>query len=257
MKKFCKCGCGRQVNENKDYIWGHNKSFLGKHHSEKIKKQIRKKNRKYSLNENYFKRIDSKEKAYFLGYITGDGNIHKIKRQLTITTTKDKEILLKFLKEIKGNQPIRKVQKNKKRYLDNYVWSLLISSSIITKDLSKYGVIPNKTFKTYFPQDLILKKYWRDYIRGLFDADGCICITKQKKFKWSIVGNFDLIKSIQKVLVKKCNINKRKLTRHRNNTTIYYIRYGGRNNCKKIYNYLYYPNCLCLERKLKIWEKII
>ena len=33
--------------------------------------------RKYSLNENYFQELDSKDKAYFLGFIYADGFITK------------------------------------------------------------------------------------------------------------------------------------------------------------------------------------
>lgn len=34
MKKFCECGCGREVKEGKRFILGHNKGMLGKRHSE-------------------------------------------------------------------------------------------------------------------------------------------------------------------------------------------------------------------------------
>ena len=42
---FCKCGCGGRVtNPNNEYINGHNKSFLGKHHTEESKQKNRESN---------------------------------------------------------------------------------------------------------------------------------------------------------------------------------------------------------------------
>ena len=46
---------------------------------------------KLSLNIDYFKEINSFEKAYWLGFICADGCIHKNGGKLTITV-KDKEI---------------------------------------------------------------------------------------------------------------------------------------------------------------------
>lgn len=57
--------------------------------------------RKYVLNENYFEKIDTQNKAYFLGFIYADGCVNEIKHTLTITLKKEDEYILQdFLKEL-------------------------------------------------------------------------------------------------------------------------------------------------------------
>jgi len=237
-KKFCKCGCKEKVNPGNLFIWGHNKG-----------------NKKYYFDENYFEKIDNPEKAYILGYFTGDGCIPKEKTRLSISTTKDKEILFKILEQLKAKNPIKKVPRYNKEWNRHFIsWRINFCSKKLVNDLKKYGIVPQKSFKTFFPDKLIPEKYWRDYIRGVFDADGCI--SKRKEGRFNITGNIRLIKKIQIILIKQCVLNKRKLKLSKNNF-ISGISYSGINNCRKIYDYLYYKDCLCLERKLKIWRKIL
>ena len=61
--------------------------------------------RKYTLDEDFFKVIDSEEKAYILGFICADGHIdyNRIKIGVSI---KDKEILEKIRKALKSNANI-------------------------------------------------------------------------------------------------------------------------------------------------------
>src|SRR5690606_10706467 len=66
---------------------------------------------KYNINEDYFKNIDSKAKAYFLGLIYADGNLRLSKNGKSyifslILQTCDKEILDKLLKETETDRPL-------------------------------------------------------------------------------------------------------------------------------------------------------
>ena len=50
--------------------------------------------RKYSLNKEYFKSIDTQEKAYILGFLYADGYNQETKNQIRLTLQKqDKDIL--------------------------------------------------------------------------------------------------------------------------------------------------------------------
>lgn len=55
--------------------------------------------RKYSLNESYFEKIDSEEKAYFLGFLFSDGSVSKYSLNLSLAEV-DKEILEKKSRKI-------------------------------------------------------------------------------------------------------------------------------------------------------------
>ena len=66
---------------------------------------------KYTFNKDYFERIDSKDKAYFLGFLYADGcnSISATQHQCTIILNlqeKDKDILNIFNKYINSNKPL-------------------------------------------------------------------------------------------------------------------------------------------------------
>ena len=138
------------------------------------------KSRKYYLgNPDYFKNIDTEEKAYFLGFIAADGCIYDTEdsRQTRVRigiSKVDKEILEKLQKELNTNKPINEFIKNNKEYS-----SLEISSQIIGDDLKKLGLVARKTYKkTWVELDSIFLQ--NAFIRGYFDGDGSITGKIQK-----------------------------------------------------------------------------
>lgn len=64
--------------------------------------------RKFYLDEEYFKEIDSNEKAYWLGFIAADGYINKNELVIELQES-DKEHLEKFNKAISNGLTIRKI----------------------------------------------------------------------------------------------------------------------------------------------------
>jgi hypothetical protein len=64
-------------------------------------------NRKYSMNEDFFGNIDNEKKAYWLGFISADGNINKTSNTLYIALkASDAPHLQKFLDDIEANYTI-------------------------------------------------------------------------------------------------------------------------------------------------------
>ena len=67
--------------------------------------------RKKVYNENYFEKIDSEDKAYFLGLIYSDGcivnNQDEYRYKITLKLhTKDKHILEDFIKSVRGEMSL-------------------------------------------------------------------------------------------------------------------------------------------------------
>ena len=58
--------------------------------------------RKYFYNDNYFEQIDSEEKAYWVGFLYGDGHISDHTVYLCLQT-RDKGHIIKFLKAINAD----------------------------------------------------------------------------------------------------------------------------------------------------------
>lgn len=210
----------------------------------------------YLKNENYFDIIDTPDKAYFLGFITGDAYIKYRSSSNSFTLrlelhNKDKKILEDFVRYLDCSYEVvsrlridQKSQKVRDRcYLE-------ISRLKLIEGLMKHGVGPNKSKELNMPTT-ISDDLMCHYIRGLIDSDGCWCLRKDKNdiiFSFvSSVKSFTL--EIQKFLMKKCQLNEVKLNEVDNASVIYY---GGNQQCKRIYDYLYSNGGPWLERKYKL-----
>lgn len=186
-----------------------------------------------NCNEDYFEKIDNPNKAYLLGFITADGAITGKKDRDPGTCSieirdKDCDLLLFAQKEINPSATIidcyYKNKRNKK---------ISFNSKKICRDLSKYGIIKNKSkIIKEVPINFIPKELLPYYFRGLIDGDGCI----HKDGKISIYsGSFDFIKSVQEVLCKEANIKKLKIYKG----TSYFISWSSKKDRQNLYNYLY------------------
>ena len=128
------------------------------------------------LIHNYFETIDSEEKAYFLGLIFTDGNVmdggkgrsSAIRIELS---EEDEYILQQFQYEIQSDSTI---SHNKRANRENGTVRICIRSETMAKDLSKYGIVPNKTYITDRLPSNIPEEYIPAFIRGLIDGDGSI-----------------------------------------------------------------------------------
>lgn len=131
--------------------------------------------RKNWFNENYFEKIDSKDKAYFLGLLYADGNIYKMRNRIQITLqNEDLYILENFKKYLNSSA---------KLYLDKEKYSkLILDSEKMTTDLIKLGCFPNKSLTLKFPtEEQVPNNLMNHFIRGVFDGDGSVY--KGKKVK--------------------------------------------------------------------------
>lgn len=137
---------------------------------------------KYFYNEDYFKTIDSANKAYWLGFLYADGCITSVykndelrRMNLEISLcAEDRHHLEKFRDCIESNLTIRDktIHSGNKEYYAN---RLAVYSTKMCKDLYKLGCTPRKTYTVTFPTyDIVPHEFMRDFVRGFFDGDGCI-----------------------------------------------------------------------------------
>lgn len=212
--------------------------------------------KKYALDETVFSVIDSNEKAYWLGFIMGDGYNHETKSAIAIRIHKNDVELLKKLKEFfKTNRPIHLYKKQNKEYCE-----LCINSVKISEDLAKLGCVQNKTYLLEFPN--IEEKFYSHFIRGYFDADGCVSIIPRKdrtltskQYQLNFVGKESVILKIQEIICNNTGV-KKTLLRDRKYSFAKAISWCGRNVCKKILDYLYKESTVYLERKYNKYLEI-
>jgi len=130
------------------------------------------KRRRYSLDESFFEKIDTEEKAYALGFIAADGGIPDNGRSVRIELhAKDVHILRDIRRAMGSNARIS--EKRYAEYPNRGPYKLIyFSSQKLVADLARHGVTPRKSLTLQYPR--LPRKHERHYLRGLFDGDGCI-----------------------------------------------------------------------------------
>lgn len=162
------------------------------------------KKRKYTLDDDFFNNIDSQEKAYWLGFIWGDGYItHDLKRVGISLCVSDKTHLEKFkelinytgdikIYDIKGGYKTINQDGTPTQYC-----RLLITSPKMVNDLIDKGLQLNKSLVMTPPKEnMIPNNLKKDFLRGLIDANGSICKSNKTKvggWRYHILGTLDII----------------------------------------------------------------
>lgn len=159
----------------------------------------------YNIDESYFERIDTRNKAYILGFLYADGsvtdNVWRLKLQ-----KKDKYIIDKIKEEIKYNGPILSVRPEKKDYNGKINYSqgafvLNIARVKMAADLTKLGCMENKTWTLRFPtEEQVPQEFIPDLLRGYWDGDGYVS-PKEKTI--AVIGNQFFIEELIKRLPLK------------------------------------------------------
>ena len=194
--------------------------------------------RKYNLNEEYFKKINSKEKAYWLGFMAADGYItsqakHKTQRFGITLSIKDKEHLEHFKKCLNSTYDIKEYEGREDNYNPNSRFCRLLMTSQKSVDyLKRLGIVENKTMILKFPtEDQVPEKYIYDYIRGYMDGDGSIAFSNNN-CTIGFTGQKDFLLKIQEKLGVKA-----KFTTKDNKT--YQFNIGGNLQCKRVLDLIY------------------
>ena len=209
--------------------------------------------RKYSVDEDYFKDIDTDSKAYILGFLYADGNVGKNDYRLQISLQEDdKEILDKMKNEFQSNRPLQFINTP-----DNYPnrkpqYTLVVENKEFHKWLLYQGLIPNKSYIATFPKHL-QEKYYKSFIRGLYDGDGCLYHNKKQNSNTiSFTGTSELINCIGDIIEQELGIKKRihkaqNSIKEDKNTRV--LMFGGNKQVLKFLNWLYDGATIYLQRK--------
>ena len=234
---------GRRIN--KSYA-----SVQSKIRNAKLNKRIN----KHPINSNFFK-VWSSEMAYIIGFITADGNLQRAKQGYHLhIACDDYDIIEKMKKSLQSSTPIRK----KMRFNGKISYSLRFSDKLIFKDLMRLGVTPRKSLTIKPPS--MPKKYVWDYIRGFFDGDGCVYISKATPYPSKLhtlfyTGSLHmaqfLLRTINQYLKKyEGNIMKKKDKNA-------YVLHFGQKHSEVIFHYMYDRATIFMDRKYNIFLKVI
>lgn len=205
----------------------------------------------------FFEKIDSEEKAYFLGLLMADGSVSSIRNTITISLKKeDLHIIETFRSILKNNNIITKTKNN---------YRLVVYSKKMVNDLIKLGCVDRKTYtNSQFP--LISIDMINHFIRGYFDGDGhigmCESYSKHKNYKRINYTFYILLQENYKNYVKnffknEYNVDLAEYIKKECSNNLFILKTGQKEKLEMIYSSLYKNASLFLIRKKEIWDKII
>jgi intein-encoded DNA endonuclease-like protein len=206
-----------------------------------------------SLDIDYFCKIDTEEKAYFLGLLYTDGYLDEKNGRIEIGLhNKDLYILEAFEKAVKSERSIRKLKKKD--------FSILtLCSRKMTNDLKNLGLFQRKSLTLKFPSyDFVPKNLMPHFIRGAFDGDGCVSVIKIKNretFRAGVnfVGSEFFINGISNYLKEEMGIfaNVRKV-QHSNGA--FFLQFSRVDSLKTFYKHIYPNPEIFFKRKKEKFE---
>lgn len=152
-----------------------------------------------------FDKIDTEEKAYWLGFLYADGCVNSKNNTISISLKKeDKEHLIKFKKFLQAETDIidASIFKNNKEYK---VSKFYVCNKHLKETLTNLGCVPKKSLILTFPNLNIFeeKSLVYDFIRGYVDGDGCLTFSKNGRLNLSILGTKDFLEGICKIFPNK------------------------------------------------------
>jgi hypothetical protein len=212
------------------------------------RRSISKANTKFTCDSTYFKDINTESKAYWLGFISGDGylNLNQLSFVLTLAI-KDINHLEEFRRAINATHTV-------KTYNYSYPFCrMYIRDNIFCKVLHNYF---DNTKSSTLRMPNIPNQYVKDYIRGYFDANGSISGANNPRFE--ISSNKYFLEDIREYLVRDLGISITKNSiRHKDKPIFQTLRYGGKYNLQKIYRFLYDGCNIYLPRKKFKFEELL
>lgn len=228
-----------------------------------IKRHMPTSKRKYNLNHKTFDKIDTPEKAYWLGFLYADGYIHYKRNEIKISLApKDVCLLKQFNSFLNSDYPI-KYYKHKSGYnkdKDKKYPRILICSKKLVGSLYKWGCEQKKTFSLKYPGFIKGNKFEKYFILGYFDGDGCSTYSTDKYGTKSsavnFTGNLSFTQSLQDYFQKHLNFSYTKKQYRNKGVDNVSIMYGGNNQIKRFYNH-FYDTDLGLKRKKEVMYNIL
>lgn len=194
---------------------------------------------------NIFDKIETKEQAYLIGYLLGDGGLQPKtnKRKARLYVTSIEEDLIKFIQKefMPDNTYSSRIPVNKKRNIKSNRPSYKITfSSKFSNSFEKFGILDKKENRTFHH---IPKKFMSQFLLGLLDSDGFIGFGRRKDRNrlWCHFGiihpSLKALKKIQNFLLNELNIPSS--IEPKSKEKCYILRFSKVKNVAKIVKYIY------------------
>lgn len=215
--------------------------------------------RTYHHDENFFEIIDTEAKAYWLGFMYADGHITNYEGKYgqdqfgLSVAQEDKEILYKFLKDLKASNPVHEYPRKDGK--GQNLCRVQLTSQKTVDDLIDKGCFKQKSL-ILSPPEKVPQELLHHFIRGFFDGDGSIAKYYNDNLNTFIYTvNFT---STQKM----CNWLKEffkfgSVFKEKRSEKTWYFSFGGHCQIQDFYEILYKDATIWMDRKYNRFQEFL
>lgn len=219
--------------------------------------------RKYQYNQDFFKVIDTEEKAYWFGFIMADGYIAKIYRGDKLKQMKLRLVLSendtahieRFREHLDSDLPITHFTQN--TFGSTYpAIRFDINSTSLCRDLYTNGLPESKSNNELIPSS-IPKHLVHHFIRGLFDGDGSFIKQVDGEWSWLIynqAGSNGVLLQIKEFFESQGVVFPNVHIRHHDNIDVLIC--SKKKDVQRIKEIMYKDATIYLDRKLDKYNDV-
>lgn len=199
-------------------------------------------------NSDYFKKVDTEEKAYWLGFLLADGNVYGNRVQIQLSA-KDEEHLKKWHLAVGFMGKLYPYVRRHDGKEYHYVASS-ISSKTMCEHLSLLGCFPRKSGKINWPS--IPQELDWHLLRGYFDGDGSAVVRQRKterpQIAFKVVANQSFLEYAREMLKCKATIR----SAGSQSDFVQQLVVEGNRQAKKAFDLIYRDATVWLTRKRQL-----
>lgn len=241
--------------------------FFGTHVpsiSKRVPKKLRQANQQIShtLRHDFFD-FDTEESFYWAGFLMADGCVHKttsggdgLRLELS---AKDESHLMAFKEAIEfSGEPSKRTKMYKEpQYKPSELIAMHVVSTQLVEGLRRFGIVPRKSLIATMPDWLAQHQLIRHFIRGLFDGDGHVGLTKPKSKHGNssphmgLVGSEAIVSTAQEIFERNGLVEPGSKIRPHKKAFVF--SYTGSHNCARIRDFMYKDATIFLQRKRDIF----
>ena len=207
--------------------------------------------RKYDVKDDFFREIDSEEKAYLLGFFLADGTYSlgsgcKDSYRYQIHQQEIDQCVVEWFKNAivpEGRIDYKEAYTDAKGTNHKGTYKLRWTSKTMHKDLENFNITPRKTYdlEFEFPFEKIPNKYLWDFIRGFFDGDGQVSYSEEThQFTFALYGTSEkFMNQLGEIFEKEFGVEKRIEGIQKSKMILYTLRFSSNQNRQAFINALF------------------
>lgn len=214
------------------------------------RRDIKRRTRKYTVNEAFFDAIKTESQAYWLGFLFADGNVSKSTVAIALNQ-RDKKHLQQFQRDLSSDAPLEYRASNKS-------WRARVHSDHMSQSLKQVGCVEKKSKVIQVPN--IDESLQHHFFRGHFDGDGWITHRmhsgKWKSWQCGVASQSkNFLESMHKWVVKRISRDFGSLYQ-RGNGACWNLDFSGKRSVISFLGLIYEDATVFLGRKRKLYEEI-